>query len=98
MVAKIDRTGDEKYNNFGSLMIIKEYRTKRDIDIYFPEYNWVFKHNNYANFKKGSVICPYERRCCNIGYIGDYQETIRDKKSYRIWYVRFFFLVFLFVL
>ena len=49
---KIDRTGEERLNNFGSKMVIKEYRNKRDIDIYFPEYNWTFKHARYDNFKK----------------------------------------------
>ena len=36
MVRKIDRTGEEGYNNLGSKMIIKEYRSAKDIDVYFP--------------------------------------------------------------
>lgn len=39
MVAKIDRTGERGINNFGSQMIIVEYRGCMDIDIYFPEYD-----------------------------------------------------------
>ena len=35
---KKDRTGEENINNFGSRMIIKEYRQWNDIDVYFPEY------------------------------------------------------------
>ena len=32
----IDRIGEEKFNKFGSKMIIKEYRKYNDIDVYFP--------------------------------------------------------------
>ena len=42
MGSKIDRVGEENVNNFGSKMIIVEYRMNRDIDVYFPEYNWTF--------------------------------------------------------
>lgn len=52
MSKKIDRTGEEKLNNFGSKMIIKEYRKYMDIDVYFPEYDWIFKHTGYGDFKK----------------------------------------------
>ena len=51
MVRKIDRTGEERLNNFGSKMVITGYRNKRDIDVCFPEYNWLFKHATYQNFK-----------------------------------------------
>ena len=49
---KIDRTGEEGYNSFGSKMIISKYRDALDIDVYFPEYNWTAKNNTYNNFKK----------------------------------------------
>ena len=52
----VNRTGEEGYNNFGSKMIIKEYRGCMDIDVYFPEYDWVIKHTRYYNFKKGEII------------------------------------------
>ena len=35
MVRKIDRTGEERLNNFGSKMVITGYRSVRDIDVYF---------------------------------------------------------------
>ena len=34
----INRTGEERLNNLGGKMIIKEYRSTKDIDVYFP---WV---------------------------------------------------------
>ena len=55
MSKKIDRTGEEGYNSFGSKMVIVEYRYRKDIDIYFPEYNWSFEHTRYDNFKKGEI-------------------------------------------
>ena len=39
MSKKIDRIGEKGVNNFGSEMIIVEYRKSSDIDVYFPEYN-----------------------------------------------------------
>ena len=36
MREKIDRTGEERMNNFGSKMIISRYRNTKDIDVYFP--------------------------------------------------------------
>ena len=35
-MGKIDRIGEERVNNFGSKMVIKEYRGCNDIDVYFP--------------------------------------------------------------
>ena len=35
-MGKIDRIGEERLNNFGSRMAIKEYRNNSDIDVYFP--------------------------------------------------------------
>ena len=89
MVAKRDRTGEEGYNKFGSKMIIKEHKSSKDIDIYFPEYNWVFKHAIYSNFKKGEIKCPYERRCYGKGYLGEgkynMSENGKNTYKYNIW-------------
>ena len=51
MGSKIDRTSEKNINNFGSEMIITEYRTNRDIDVYFPEYDWIAKNVRYDKFK-----------------------------------------------
>ena len=74
----IDRTGEESINNFGSKMIIKEYRNATDIDVYFPEYNWIAKNKQYHNFKNGCVKCPYERRSYGIGYLGEGKYKVRE--------------------
>ena len=75
---KIDRTGEERLNNFGSKMIIKEYRNATDIDVYFPEYNWTFKYTTYQSFKKGKIKCPYEPRTFGVGYLGEGKYKTRE--------------------
>lgn len=86
---KIDRIGEEKTNNFGSLMRIKEYRGRRDIDVYFPEYNWIKEHATYDNFKKGNVKCPYEKRTFNVGCLGEGEYKVskngKHTKCYDTW-------------
>ena len=87
---KIDRTGEERINNFGSKMIIKEYRKYSDIDVYFPEYDWTFEHAAYNNFKKGTVKCPYEPRYYSIGYLGEgkykMSKNSKDTDEFKIWH------------
>ena len=87
---KIDRTGEERVNNFGSKMIIVGYRNKRDIDVYFPEYNWTFEHTTYQNFKNGNIKCPYEPRYYGKGFLGEgkykMSENGKHKKEYKIWH------------
>ena len=85
----LDRTGEENLNNFGSKMKIIKYRNSKDIDVYFPEYNWTFKHNRYTHFKEGSIICPYERRFKGIGYLGEgkykFRENNKETRCYQEW-------------
>ena len=87
---KIDRTNEERLNKFGSKIIIKEYRNNYDIDVYFPEYNWVFKHTRYNEFKKGKIKCPYEPRYYGKGYLGEGEYKVRENgklnKYYDIWH------------
>ena len=87
---KIDRTGEEKVNNFGSKMVIKEYRNNKNIDVYLPEYDWVFEHAQYNQFKKGNIKCPYEPRYFGKGYLGEgkykMSENGKLKKEFNIWY------------
>ena len=90
MKKKINRTGEEKINSFGSRMIIKEYRKYSDIDVYFPEYDFTFKHAHYNSFKNGTIKCPYEPRIFGVGYLGEgeYKTTENGKHTdeYNIWY------------
>ena len=38
---KIDRTGEKAINNFGSEMIIVKYKNTNNMNVLFPEYNWI---------------------------------------------------------
>ena len=90
MVARRDRIGEIRYNNFGSKMIIKEYRNNNDIDIYFPRYDWIFEHARYQKFKNGNIKSPYEPRYYGVGYLGEgkYKMSENGKlhKYYIIWH------------
>ena len=89
MGKKIDRTGEEGYNSFGSKMVIKEYRSNRDIDVYFPEYNWTSKNKKYQKFKKRNIKCPYEPRVYGVGYLGEGKYKTKENgkltDEYDIW-------------
>jgi len=89
MGSKVDRIGEKNINNFGSEMVITGYRMNRDIDVYFPEYDWIAKGVRYDNFKKGSVKCPYERTVYGVGYIGEgnykVSENSRKTRIYTTW-------------
>ena len=86
----LDRIGEESINNFGSKMVIKEYRGCMDIDVYFPEYNWTFKHATYQSFKNEKIKCPYEPRYYGVGYLGEgkykVSENGKNTDEFNIWY------------
>ena len=89
MATKLDRIGEKRLNNFGSKMVIVGYRMNRDIDVYFPEYNWTARNVAYNNFKKGNIKCPYERRVYGVGYIGEgkykSKENGKNTRVYDTW-------------
>ena len=88
--AKIDKTGEERLNNFGSKMIITNYRNYKDIDVYFPEYNWTLKHARCGNFIRGNIKCVYEPRCYGKGYLGEGKHKTKENgkltKCYDTWH------------
>lgn len=62
----------------------------RDMDVYFPEYDWTFKNAHYSSFKNGNIKCPYDRSVYGIGYIGEGRYKVYDKngkitKCYATW-------------
>ena len=87
MGRKIDRIGEEGYNKFGSKMIITRYENARDLDVYFPEYDWTFKQVYYSNFKKGKIKCPYEPRYFGVGYLGEGKYKIVENGKLKIEYI-----------
>lgn len=89
MSSKIDRIGEKNCNNFGSEMIIVDYRKAIDIDVYFPEYDWIAKGVQYNSFKTGLIKCSYEKRTYGIGYLGEGEykasENGKDTRVYKTW-------------
>lgn len=87
--SKSNKLGEINYNNFGSKMVIVEYRNAIDIDIYFPEYDWISKNRQYIDFKRGRIKCPYERTIYGIGYLGkgEYKVSKSGKvtRVYNTW-------------
>ena len=84
---KKEREGEINYNNFGSKMILIEYRGWEDVDILFPEYNnYIYKNGYYNKFKDGGIKCPLEKNVFNIGYIGvgKYSHKLYPN-IYKIW-------------
>ena len=89
MSKKIDRIGEKRFNNFGSEMIIVRYKKAKNIDVYFPQYDWIAKNKTYQNFKNGQISCPYEKRYFMIGYLGEgvykSRENGKDTRVYDTW-------------
>ena len=88
-IKKKDYVGLERHNNFGSKMIITRSNTSKDIDIYFPQYDWTYKNGKLSAFRGGKVKCPYERRYCGVGYIGEGEHKVcengKDTHIYKVW-------------
>lgn len=88
---KDERLGEENINTFGSKMIIVNYYNYNNIDIYFPEFDWIYYHSSYKEFLNGHVKCPYEPRYHNIGFLGEGIHNIMESeniksKSFIVWY------------
>ena len=79
---KIDRVGEKGVNNFGSEMVIVEYRKYSDVDIYFPEYDWTAKNVQCNKFKNGNIKCPYEKRLFNRGYLGEGNYKVKENGKF----------------
>lgn len=79
---KIDRTGEQKLNKWGSLMTILEYNNTKDITVEFE--NGYKVYAQYNNFLKGNIKSPYDKTIYNIGYIGDGEYGV-DLPQYDYW-------------
>ena len=86
-MGRVNRAGERSFNKYGSEMIIVKYIDSKNIDILFPDYDWVSNHKTYQAFRKGEVKCPYDRNIFGVGYIGEgnYPTKINDKPS-KIYY------------
>lgn len=63
--------GEERRNNYGTLMRIISARNKSDIDVQFlDEHGYIKRHTMYINFAKGQIKNPYDKNKYGVGYIG----------------------------
>lgn len=66
-----DRTGEIRYNHFGTPMKIISYRNTGDIDIEFQDkHKYIVKHTSYINFKTGSITNPFDITVYGVGCFG----------------------------
>lgn len=64
----INRVGEQKKNNYGSLMTIVEYKNSKDITVEFEDGYRV--KAQYGQFKKGNIVSLNDKTLYKVGYIG----------------------------
>lgn len=80
--------GESKHNNQGSLMKIIKYIDNRNIVVEFQDEYKFRVHNNYGNFKRGSIKNPFHPSIYGVGITGNkYPRSINCKmtKEYDTW-------------
>ena len=82
---RTNHIGETTYNKVGSKMIIINYYSCRDMEVYFEDYNWIYYHARYDTFKNGQLKCPYEPRAFDIGFLGEGKYT---KKEHGFYYAK----------
>ena len=84
------KIGKENINNFGSKMIIVDYKKYHNISVYFPEYDYVVHNKSFGNFEKGKISCPYEKRTLGLGFLGEGEYKTKENgkftDNYKSWY------------
>ena len=73
----IDRTSEENYNNFGTLMKIVEYNNSNNIIVEFQDEYKIRKSAIYKNFKEGNIKNPYDRTIYNVGFLGEGRYNVK---------------------
>lgn len=83
---KIDRVGEENFNNKGTLMKIVIYNNCDDMYVEFQDKYRTIVHAKYKDFKNGCIKNPYDKSVYNIGYlgVGEYSQK-RHTKIYDRW-------------
>lgn len=82
----IDRTGETNTNNYGTLMMIIEYNSARDIIVEFQDKYKYRVHTEYRNFKEGCVRNVYDRTVYDVGMFGEGKyNRIDHLKLYNSW-------------
>lgn len=62
--------GEIRKNTFGTEMKIIECNTQKNIIVEFLDDYHYRKTTTYTTFKSGNVKNPYDKKICNVGYMG----------------------------
>jgi len=84
----LNRIGEKRANNFGSVMILEEYHNNQDILVRFIESGNTVK-TKWKHFSEGNVKNVYDKSICGVGYVGEgkYRTRVDNKRTeqYRTW-------------
>ncbi|WP_083952989.1 hypothetical protein [Heyndrickxia acidicola] len=72
----IERTGQVRMNNMGSLMVVDEYNSSTDVWIRFPQGNLV--KSTWQQFLSGNVKNVWDKSVFNVGFIGGGKYKISE--------------------
>ena len=78
----VDRTGEDNYNTYGTLMKIVECKSAINIIVEFQDEHKEKIRTTYQHFKKGEVKNPYDKTVYGVGYLsaGKYKSRGKDGK------------------
>ena len=75
----VQKIGEIRNNNSGTLMKIIDYKSTSDITVEFlDEYHYT-KDTTYSNFVRGNVKNPYDRDLYGVGYLGVGKWKVKDE-------------------
>ena len=60
----------ERYNKFGTFMMVTKFISSNEVEIYFPKYD-CHARCTYQSFALGTVKCKFEPRYRGVGYEGE---------------------------
>lgn len=84
-----ERLGLTKNNNFGTEMKIIEVLQNDKIIVQFQDKFKHSKETHWNNFKRGTVLNPYDKTLYGVGYLGEGKYTCHDNgvltNHYIIW-------------
>lgn len=81
--------GETKVNRYGTPMKIIKYNSSSDVIVEFQDEHKFKTKTTYSNFNRETIINPYDKSVCDIGYIGEgkysYQSNGEVNTVYDIW-------------
>ena len=84
-----ERMGETKVNRYGTPMKIIKYNSSSDVIVEFQDEHKFKTKTTYSNFNRETIINPYDKSVCDIGYIGEgkysYQSNGEVNTVYDIW-------------